>query len=142
MAPLLCVIGMLRLIDAFKIFDSIFILTSGGPGITTESPSLLAFKMTFEYWKIGEASAFAVLVWITFFIFCNIFYQVAKKRPWCLLNKRCLTIRKTNNVSDRFSIIPTKPAHMDGDDACLCCHHSVSGFLDGNHDVQTRSNNV
>jgi len=80
MAPLLCVIGMLRLIDAFKVFDSIFILTGGGPGITTESPSLLAFKMTFEYWKIGEASAFAVLIWIAFFIFCNIFYQVAKKR--------------------------------------------------------------
>lgn len=80
MAPLLVVIGMLRLIDAFKIFDSIFILTGGGPGITTESPSMLAYKMTFEYWKIGEASAFAVLIWITFFLFCNIFYQVAKKR--------------------------------------------------------------
>ena len=44
------------------------------------APSMLAFKMSFEYWKIGEASAFAVLVWIAFFIFCNIFYQFAKKR--------------------------------------------------------------
>ena len=80
MAPLLVVIGLLRLIDAFKIFDSIFILTGGGPGITTESPSILAYKMTFEYWKIGEASALAVIVWLIFFLFCNVFYQVAKKR--------------------------------------------------------------
>jgi multiple sugar transport system permease protein len=80
LTPLLVVIGMLRLIDAFKIFDSIFVLTGGGPGIVTESPSILAYKMTFEYWKIGEASALAVMVWIMFFLFCNVFYQIAKKR--------------------------------------------------------------
>ncbi len=80
MAPLLAVIGLLRLIDAFKIFDSIFLLTGGGPGTVTESPSIYAYKMVFEYWKVGEASALAVLVWIAFFIFCNIFYQVAKKK--------------------------------------------------------------
>jgi multiple sugar transport system permease protein len=80
LAPLLAVIGLLRLIDAFKVFDSIFILTGGGPGISTESPSLLAYKMTFEYWKIGEASALAVIVWLIFFAFCNVFYIVAKRR--------------------------------------------------------------
>ena len=80
MAPLLAVIGLLRLIDAFKIFDSIFLLTGGGPGTATESPSVFAYKMVFEYWNVGEASALAVLVWIAFFIFCNVFYQVAKKK--------------------------------------------------------------
>jgi multiple sugar transport system permease protein len=80
LAPLLVVIAILRLIDAFKIFDSIFILTGGGPGDATESPSMLAYKMVFEYWEIGEASALAVLIWLLFFGFCNLFYQVAKKR--------------------------------------------------------------
>ncbi|WP_319844343.1 sugar ABC transporter permease [Terrihabitans rhizophilus] len=80
MTPLLAVIGLLRFIDAFKVFDTIYILTGGGPGTSTETPSILANKMTFEFWNIGEASALAVLVWIAFFIFCNVFYQVAKKR--------------------------------------------------------------
>jgi multiple sugar transport system permease protein len=80
LAPLLVVIGLLRLIDAFKVFDTVYILTGGGPGISTETPSILANKMTFEFWNIGESSALAVLVWIAFFVFCNIFYQVAKKR--------------------------------------------------------------
>ena len=80
MAPLLVVIGLLRLIDAFKVFDSVFILTGGGPGTSTEMPSVLAYKMTFEFWNIGEASALAVVVWLLFFGFCNLFYQVAKKR--------------------------------------------------------------
>jgi multiple sugar transport system permease protein len=80
MAPLLAVIGLLRLIDAFKVFDSIFILTAGGPGRATETLNILAYKMTFEFWNIGEASALAVLVWIAFFAFCNVFYIIAKKK--------------------------------------------------------------
>ena len=80
MAPLLFVIGLLRFIDAFKIFDTIFILTKGGPGTTTESPSLLAYKMTFDFWNIGEASALAVFVWIVFFAVCTVFYHIAKKK--------------------------------------------------------------
>jgi multiple sugar transport system permease protein len=80
LAPLLVVIGLLRFIDAFKVFDTIYILTGGGPGIATETPSVLANKMTFEFWNVGLASALAVIVWVAFFIFCNLFYQVAKKR--------------------------------------------------------------
>ncbi len=80
LTPLLAVIGLLRFIDAFKVFDTVFILTGGGPGTATETPSMLAYKMTFEFWNIGEASAFAIIVWIAFFAFCNVFYQIAKKR--------------------------------------------------------------
>ena len=80
MTPLMAVIGMLRFIDAFKVFDSIFMLTSGGPGVSTESPSMLAYKMSFEQWRIGESAAMAVVVWFVFFLICNIFYQVGKKR--------------------------------------------------------------
>lgn len=80
MTPLLVVIGMLRFIDAFKVFDTIFILTAGGPGVSTESPSILAYKMTFEQWRIGESAALAVIVWLAFFVLCNLFYQVARRR--------------------------------------------------------------
>lgn len=80
MTPLMAVIGMLRFIDAFKVFDSIFMLTSGGPGTATESPSVLAYKMSFEQWRIGESAAMAVLVWLAFFALCNGFYLVAKRK--------------------------------------------------------------
>jgi len=80
MTPLLAVIGLIRFIDAFKIFDSIFILTAGGPGVSTESPSVLAYKMSFEQWRMGESTAMAVLVWLAFFVLCSVFYQIAKRR--------------------------------------------------------------
>ncbi len=80
MAPLLAVIGMLRFIDAFKVFETIFTLTAGGPGTSTEAPSILAYRMSFEQWRIGESAAFAVLVWVGFFILCTAFYHVARKK--------------------------------------------------------------
>lgn len=80
MAPLLAVIGMLRFIDAFKVFETIFTLTAGGPGTSTEAPSILAYRMSFEQWRIGESAAFAVLVWVGFFILCTVFYHVARKK--------------------------------------------------------------
>ena len=68
------------IIDAFKVFDTIYTLTAGGPGTSTEVPSLLAYRMSFEQWRIGESAAFAVLVWIGFFVLCSLFYHVAKKK--------------------------------------------------------------
>jgi multiple sugar transport system permease protein len=36
--------------------------------------------MTFEQWRIGESAALAVVVWLLFFLFCNVFYHIAKKK--------------------------------------------------------------
>lgn len=80
LAPLIAVIVLLRFIDAFKIFDTIFLLTGGGPGSATESVSLLTYKMVFDFWTLGPATATAVIIWVLFFLFCNVFYRVAKAK--------------------------------------------------------------
>lgn len=80
MTPLMAVIGLLRLIDAFKVFDTIFLLTGGGPGTATESTSLFVYKTVFDFWDLGAASATAVVIWIMFFAFANVFYQIARRK--------------------------------------------------------------
>jgi multiple sugar transport system permease protein len=80
MIPLMAVILLLRFIDAFKIFDTIFLLTAGGPGVATESVSIFTYKTVFNYWRMGTATVTAVIIWVLFFIFCNVFYQVAQKK--------------------------------------------------------------
>jgi len=80
LTPLLAVIGLLRLIDAFKVFDTIFLLTGGGPGNATESTSLFVYKTVFDFWDLGPASATAVVIWIMFFAFANGFYQIARRK--------------------------------------------------------------
>jgi len=80
LAPLMAVIVLLRLIDAFKIFDTIFLLTAGGPGQATESLSLFTYKTVFDFWDLGTATATAVVIWVMFFLFSNAFYQVVKRK--------------------------------------------------------------
>ncbi|HEY7519717.1 MAG TPA: sugar ABC transporter permease [Methylomirabilota bacterium] len=80
LTPLMAVIVLLRLIDAFKVFDTIFLLTAGGPGQATESLSLFTYKTVFDFWNLGTATATAVVIWLMFFLFSNLFYQVARRR--------------------------------------------------------------
>jgi multiple sugar transport system permease protein len=52
---------LIRMIDALKMFDMPYIMTEGGPGIATETLSFLIYKMGLKFYRIGQASAYAVL---------------------------------------------------------------------------------
>lgn len=60
--PYLALALLFRLIDAFKTFDIIFVLTGGGPGVTTRTLNLLAYKHGIEFLSMGYASAIAIVM--------------------------------------------------------------------------------
>ena len=60
--PLLLVVLIFRTIDAFRVFDTIYVLTGGGPGNTTETVSIYAYKVLFQTLQFGYGSALAVMV--------------------------------------------------------------------------------
>jgi multiple sugar transport system permease protein len=74
--PLLNRVGRITLllttISAFNHFDSVYVLTGGGPGNRTMLLSIMAYQNAFRFYgKIGYASAmafflFVVLMMITF----------------------------------------------------------------------------
>lgn len=80
LSPFILVMLLIRLIDASKIFDTIYVLTKGGPGVSTESISLFAFRYNFEYWKLGESSALAVVIFLLFFIVFGLLFAILQKR--------------------------------------------------------------
>jgi len=53
---------LFRTLDAFRVFDSIFIMTAGANG--TESVSFLAYRQTIARLEIGLGSAVSVLLFI------------------------------------------------------------------------------
>lgn len=55
--PVIVVAALLRLIDAFKVLEVIFIMTEGGPGLATEILSMRIYKTAFEFQQLGRASA-------------------------------------------------------------------------------------
>jgi ABC-type sugar transport system permease subunit len=65
--PALIVAGIFRVLDAFRVFDLVYVLTGGGPGTATEVVSLYAFTTLFQDLRFGYGSALSVITFgITF----------------------------------------------------------------------------
>ena len=54
--PLLLIAIMFRAIEAFRLFDLVYILTGGGPGGTTETLSYQVYKIAFFGFDTGRAA--------------------------------------------------------------------------------------
>ena len=57
--PVVLVALIFRTIDAFRVFDSIYILTGGGPANSTETLSIYAYKTLFQSLEFGYGSTLA-----------------------------------------------------------------------------------
>lgn len=60
--PTLLIILVIRLTDAFRIYDLVYILTGGGPGGRTEVLSTYVYKRIFTDWEFGKGQAASFLV--------------------------------------------------------------------------------
>lgn len=60
-APFILVAAVVRMIDALKTFDTIFVITQGGPGTASETINLYLYLQAFSFYQIGKASAVVVL---------------------------------------------------------------------------------
>ena len=60
--PVLAVCGLFRLIDSFKAFPLIYVLTDGGPGTVTEVTNYYGFIQAFNFSYWGYASAIAMVI--------------------------------------------------------------------------------
>lgn len=59
-APLLTIVVMLRFVDAFKVFDTVYVMTNGGPGNATEMLPNYIYKQGLRFFDAGYSAALAV----------------------------------------------------------------------------------
>jgi len=62
--PLFLVIIMFRFVWSFRIFDIIYALTQGGPGVSTVTLSVYIYETAFRALQIGKASALSFIMLI------------------------------------------------------------------------------
>ncbi|MBD3335521.1 MAG: ABC transporter permease subunit [Candidatus Eisenbacteria bacterium] len=62
--PALLVVLVFRILDAFRVFDLIYVLTSGGPGTSTEPVALYAWSTLLQNLRFGYGSAISVLIFL------------------------------------------------------------------------------
>jgi multiple sugar transport system permease protein len=59
--PVIIIVAMVRFIDAFKVFDTIFVMTQGGPGSATEMLPTYIYRQGIKFFQVGYSSATAIL---------------------------------------------------------------------------------
>lgn len=67
--PTILTAVILRAIDALKTYDIIYAMTGGGPGYASENLNVLAFKYSFEYFRMGQSAVLLVFLFLTVLIF-------------------------------------------------------------------------
>jgi multiple sugar transport system permease protein len=63
--PVLVVSMLLRSLDAFRVFDVVFIMTQGGPADSTEVLSSYTYKHLFNLTNFGYGSTLAMSIFFT-----------------------------------------------------------------------------
>jgi len=73
--PMMAIALIFRFMDSLKTFDSVYILTAGGPGSTTELISVYIYRVAFERWDFGSATAISYLVLVIVIFMTNVFMR-------------------------------------------------------------------
>jgi multiple sugar transport system permease protein len=61
LVPVIVFTVSIRLMDVFRYFDTIYVLTGGGPGTATETITMYTYQLGFRMLEVGKASALGVI---------------------------------------------------------------------------------
>jgi multiple sugar transport system permease protein len=73
--PLVLIAVLFRAIEAFRLFDLVYILTAGGPGSSTETLSFQIYKVAFFGFDTGRASAYGILMVVVVIILAQFYLR-------------------------------------------------------------------
>jgi multiple sugar transport system permease protein len=80
--PFIMVATIIRTIDAVKAFDTIFVITLGGPGTASETINLYLYTVAFAFYDIGYASAMVVVFMVVIMALCLILLYLRQRAQW------------------------------------------------------------
>jgi ABC-type sugar transport system permease subunit len=69
LTPALLVAFLFRALDAFRVFDVVYVMTGGGPGTATEPIALYTFTSLMQNLRFGYGAALSVIVFVVAFGF-------------------------------------------------------------------------
>ncbi|MFV2091636.1 MAG: carbohydrate ABC transporter permease [Hyphomicrobiales bacterium] len=70
---------IVRFMDGFKFVDLVYVMTSGGPAQTSELPAYIAFQRGIREFAIGEAAAYAIIIFIMSAVLITLLLKYLKK---------------------------------------------------------------
>lgn len=80
--PFILIAGLLRAIDAFKAFDTIYPITQGGPGVASETINIYLYLQAFSYTHIGSSSAVVVVFFAMILVLAYVMLYLRQRSMW------------------------------------------------------------
>lgn len=71
---------LFRTIETFKTFELVFLITEGGPGSSTETIAVYAYRLGFQFFRTSEASALAYVVLFVVIVLTSIYLYLVNRR--------------------------------------------------------------
>jgi len=70
---------VLRTIEAFKVFDIIWVMTRGGPADTTRTLSMLVYQEAFSFQRAGSGASMALIVTLIITVLAAIYVNILRR---------------------------------------------------------------
>jgi multiple sugar transport system permease protein len=80
--PFIIVAAVMRMIDALKTFDTIFVITNGGPGTSSETINMLLYQTAFGYYDLGYASSQVLIFFALIMVISIGLLRVRRMERW------------------------------------------------------------
>ena len=80
MGKVIAIAVLIRGIDLFRMFDYVYVMTSGGPGTATYTLSLYAWQQTFSFVKWGYGATISLFALAVILVAANLFLSATKVR--------------------------------------------------------------
>ena len=80
--PFIIVAAVIRMIDALKAFDTIYVITLGGPGTSSETLNILLYQTAFAYYDLGYGSAMVVIFFVLILLVSMLLLHNRQKQAW------------------------------------------------------------
>src|SRR5215831_4254036 len=80
--PFIMVAAVIRLIDALKTFDTIYVITLGGPGTSSETLNILLYQTAFAYYDLGYGSAIVVVFFLLILLTSLLLLRIRQREVW------------------------------------------------------------
>ena len=80
--PFIVLATVIRTIDALKAFDTIFVISEGGPGTASETINIYLYLQAFSFYNIGYASAVVVVFFVLIIVLAMVMLWLRQKAKW------------------------------------------------------------
>jgi multiple sugar transport system permease protein len=77
--PQVLLVLLFRTMDTYRLFDTVFVLTRGGPRDATETIGLYTYRTGFSYTQMGYAMALSVLILVTVALISGFYIRLLRR---------------------------------------------------------------